>query len=143
MKLHLLLLFWLWLYPFYQISIFYSILFYFNRNKNQISILCMLYLPFTIIWVHIVFNFIILEGKNVFYQGQWRFFTVLSIDDWFFVIIFDNFITHERDLSLGLQSSSDIHNSAFNFPHLEGDMVPSLGRQDSLRRYRLEALLAQ
>ena len=56
---------------------------------------------------------------------------------------FDNLITHERDLSLGLQSSSDIHTSAFNFRHLAGGMVPSSGWRDSLRWYRLESLLAQ
>ena len=56
---------------------------------------------------------------------------------------FDNLITHDRDLSLGLQSSSDIHTSAFNSHHLAGGMVPSSGRCDSLQRYQLEALLAQ
>ena len=60
-------------------------LFYFNRNKNQTSILCMLYLPFTRIWVSIVFYFIILEGRSFFQQGQWRFFAFNTIEDWFFM----------------------------------------------------------
>ena len=59
----LLLWFWLWSYPLHQTSMFDSILFYFNRNKNQISILCMQYPSFTRIWVRIDFYFIILEGK--------------------------------------------------------------------------------
>ena len=89
------------------------------------------------------FYFIILEGKSFFQQGQWRFFAVNSIEDLFFMNCFDNLITHERNLSLGLQSSLDIHTSAFNFRHLAGGTVPSSGRLDSLRWYRLEALLAQ
>ena len=56
---------------------------------------------------------------------------------------FDNLITHERDLSFGLQSSLDIHNPAFTFSHLAGGTVPSSGWHDTLRRYRWEALLAQ
>ena len=56
---------------------------------------------------------------------------------------FDNLITHERDLSFRLQSSLDIHTSAFSFRHLAGGMVPSSGRRDSLQWYQVEALLAQ
>ena len=55
----------------------------------------------------------------------------------------DNLITHERDLLLGLQSSLDIHTSAFNFLHLAGGTVPSSGWRDTLWRYRWEVLLAQ
>ena len=66
--------------------------------------------------------------------------TPLRID---FSCIFDNLITHERDLLLGLKSSLDIHTSAFNFCHLAGGTVPSSEWRDSLWRYRLEALLAQ
>ena len=36
----------------------------------------------------------------------------------------NNLITHGRDLSLGLQSSLDIHTSAINFRHLAGGTVP-------------------
>ena len=136
MQLHLFLWFRLWSYPFHQSSMFDSILFYFNRNKNQISILRMLYLPFTRIWVRIVFYFIILEGKKNFQQEQSRFFAYLSIDDQFLMIFVDNLITHECDLSLGFQSSSDIHTSAFIFRYLAGGMVPSSGRRVSLRRYQ-------
>ena len=96
----------------------------------------MLYLPFTRIWVSIVFYFIILEGKLFFQQRKWRFFAVLSIDNRLFMIFLDNLITHERDLSLGLQSTSDIHTSAFIFRHLAGGMVPSSGWRDSLWRYQ-------
>ena len=56
---------------------------------------------------------------------------------------FDNLITHERDLSFGLQSSLDIHTPAFYFRHLAGGTVPSSGWRDTLRRYWWEALLAQ
>ena len=60
-------------------------LFYFIININKISIPCMLYLPFTIIWLRIVFYFIILEDKSFFQQGQWRLFAVNTIEDWFFM----------------------------------------------------------
>ena len=56
---------------------------------------------------------------------------------------FDNRIIHERDLSLGLQSSLDIHTSAFKFRHLVGGTVPSSGWRDTFWRYRWKALLAQ
>ena len=50
------------------------------------------------------------------------------------MIFFDNLITHERDLSFGLQSSLDIHTPALNFRHLAGGTVPSSGWH--LARYR-------
>ena len=53
---------------------------------------------------------------------------------------FDNLITHERDLSFRLQSSLEIHTLAFNFRHLAGGTVPSLGWR--LARYRPRRHLA-
>ena len=89
--------------------------FYFNKNKNQISIICMQYPSFTKIWVRIAFYFIIPEGKFFSQQGQWPFFTVNTVDDGVFNYFFDNLITHERELLLGSLSSLDYQTPAFSF----------------------------
>ena len=81
----------------------------------------------------LLFYFIILEGKFFFSKDNGAFSpsTPLMMDfSWFF----DNLITHEHDLSFGLQSSSDIHIPALNFCHLAGGTVPSSGWL--LARYR-------
>ena len=49
------------------------------------------------------------------------------------MIFKDNLVTHECDLSLGLQSSWDIHTLPFIFRHFLGGMVPSWGWWDSHR----------
>ena len=86
--------------------------------------------------------FSILSSSKVSFsqQGQWRLFTVNTVIDGFFMICFDNLITHERDLSFVLMSSLDIHTPAFNFLHLEGGTVPSSGWR--LARYRPRRHLA-
>ena len=80
------------------------------------------------------FYFIILKGKFFFQQGQWRFFTVNTVDDGFFMNFFDNLITDERDLSFGLHSSLDIHTPALNFCLLAGGTMTFSGW--CLARYR-------
>ena len=101
-------------------------LFYFNRNKNPISILCMLYIPFTRIWVRIAFLFYHPRRQVFFQQGQWSFFTVNTVDDWFFMNFVDNLLTHERDLLFGLLSSLEIHTPDLNFRHLAGGTVTAV-----------------
>ena len=90
----------------------------------------MFYLPFARFSL-----FLILSSSNVsfFQQGQWPFFAVLFVDDLFFMIFFVNLVTHEYDLSLGLQSSWKFHTLPFIFRLLRGGMVPSLGWRDSHR----------
>ena len=60
---------------------------------------------FHLLWFEYALFFIFSSLKvRFFHQGQWFFFAVNTIEDWFFMIFFDNLITHERDLSFGLQS---------------------------------------
>ena len=68
----------------------------------------------------LVFLFYHPRRQVFFQQGQWRFFVVNTIDDEIFKNIFDNLITHERDLLFRLLSSLDIHAPALNFRHLAG-----------------------
>ena len=75
---------------FIKVQCLIRFLFYFNWNKNQISILCMLYLPFTSIWVRIVsFSLSSLKVRVFFSKDNGGFtpLTPLRIDfSWIFLI---------------------------------------------------------
>ena len=80
-KLYLLLWCLPWSHRFHRTSMFDSILFYFNRNKNLNSILCMQYPSFTRIWICIVFYHPL---RNFFLsKDNGHFFTVTAVDDRF------------------------------------------------------------
>ena len=65
--------------------------------------------------------------RQVFFsKDNGAFFTVNTVDDGSSMKLFDNLITHERDLSFGLLSSLDILIPALNFRHLAGDRVTAV-----------------
>ena len=125
-QLHILLWFWLWSYPFHRTSMFDSILFYLNRNKNQISILCMPFLHLLEFEFALLFYFIIREGNFFLQQGQWLFFTVNTVDD----EIFMKFLTTLSPISVTCRSDCCRHWTftphLFHFSHLAGGRVTSV-----------------
>ena len=110
---------------------------------SSIKVLCLIQFYFILIEIKIKFQyyvcrifhllefecallFILSSSKTSFFQqGKWRFFTVNTFNDGFFMNCFDNLITHDCDLSFGLMSSLDIHTPALNFRHLAGGTMPS------------------
>ena len=73
----------------------------------------------------LLFYFIILEDK-FFSARTMTLFTVNTVDNGFFMSFFDKLITHEREISLGLLSSLDIHTPDLNFRHLAGGRVTAV-----------------
>ena len=118
--------------------------FYFILIEIKIKFQYYVYCIFHLLEFEYALFFILSSLKvRVFFSKDNGAFSPLKPLRIFFMIIFYYLSTHERDLSLGLQSSLDIHTSAFNFCHLAGGTVTSLGCQDTLQRYRQGALLSQ